>query len=107
MKKQTDKSLDSYSFMGYPESKQKKLLGKKIKTDFFGVGVAVKTDDNRIMVKVIVRCSTKKHQITIYLTDYAVTGDLGNVYNKKGMYQGNVNNSYFKFCNCNTKNSKA
>ncbi|MDP2692788.1 MAG: hypothetical protein Q8O88_04080 [bacterium] len=95
-----NKVMDSRKFCGLSENKQRKLIGEKVESLHFGVGIVSETDDERIMIKVSVKCSTGKCKRDIYLTDAFTTGDLGNVYNKKGEYQGNVGNDVFYFCNC-------
>ena len=95
-----DKIWDSYEFYSLSESKQKKLLGAKIAVDYFGYGTAFLIKD-RVMVKVYIKCKTRKHKRAIYLTDAFTTGDLGNVYDSRGIYQGNIGNDCFKvFCEC-------
>lgn len=94
------KILDSDDFCKLSDNKKKKLIGAKVQTEFLGVGTVAKTDKGRIMVRVTVKCCSGKHRRSAYLTDAFTTGDLANVYSKKGEYSGNLGNDVFKFCDC-------
>lgn len=92
--------LDSYKFSELSERKKQMLLGAKVETLHFGIGTVAMTDNKKVMIKKIVKCNAGKHKKTIYLSDAFTTGDLSNVYNKKGEYEGNFGNDIFNICNC-------
>lgn len=98
------KTLTPYDFS--KSTRKGRLLGRKVDTLTNGIGIVSKNGDGRIMVRIKQSCRCGRKKYFLYLTDAWTTGDLANVYNKKGQYLGNMRDEYPVCEDCLCKNKK-